>query len=135
METYRVSKMIFRCVWILYIDQFVVNFKKFFGKTKFNAMNLWIYLILVLKKFKYPIFISFDYLILYNGDSSASPLIGKYCGDLLPPDFISSTNSAFIHFHTDNINEGYIYHVWQYLDFSFSFQSRKLLWKQKIFID
>ena len=38
---------------------------------------------------------------MYNGDSSASPLIGKYCGDLLPPNFISSTNRAFIYFHTD----------------------------------
>ena len=40
--------------------------------------------------------------MLYSGDSSASPLIGKYCGNLLPPNVISSTNRAFIHFHTDD---------------------------------
>ena len=40
--------------------------------------------------------------MLYNGKSSASPLTGKYCGHLLPPNFISATNRAFIHFHTDH---------------------------------
>ena len=43
-----------------------------------------------------------DGLTLYNGDSSASPLIGKYCGILLPPNFISSTNRAFINFRTSS---------------------------------
>ena len=38
---------------------------------------------------------------LYDGDSSASSLIEKYCGTSLPPNFISSTNKAFIHFHSD----------------------------------
>ena len=39
---------------------------------------------------------------MYNGDSSNSTVIEKYCGSSLPPDFISSTNRAFIHFHSDN---------------------------------
>ena len=38
---------------------------------------------------------------LYDGDSSASSLIEKYCGTSLPPNFISSTNKAFIHFNSD----------------------------------
>ena len=38
---------------------------------------------------------------LYDGDSSASSLIEKYCGTSLPPNFISSTNKAFIHFHSN----------------------------------
>ena len=42
----------------------------------------------------------FEYLTLYNGHSSASPQIGKYCGTSLPPNFISSTNRAYIYFHT-----------------------------------
>ena len=41
--------------------------------------------------------------MLYNGKSNASPVAGKYCGHLLPPNFISATNRAFIHFHTDHI--------------------------------
>ena len=45
---------------------------------------------------------SCDKLRLYNGDSSASPLIGNYCGTLLPSNFISSTNRAFISFITDS---------------------------------
>ena len=40
-------------------------------------------------------------MTLYNGESGASPLTGKFCGFLLPPNFISATNRAFIHFHTD----------------------------------
>ena len=38
---------------------------------------------------------------LYDGDSSASSLIEKYCGTSLPPNFISSTNKAFIHFQSN----------------------------------
>jgi hypothetical protein len=41
--------------------------------------------------------------MLYNGKSNASPVAGKYCGHSLPPNFISATNRAFIHFHTDHI--------------------------------
>ena len=41
--------------------------------------------------------------MLYNGKSNASPVAGKYCGHLLPPNFISATNRAFIHFHTDSV--------------------------------
>ena len=44
---------------------------------------------------------SCDSLTFYNGDSSASPLIGHYCGTLLPPNFISSSNKTLIHFKTD----------------------------------
>ena len=44
---------------------------------------------------------SFDYLAIYDGDSSASPMLGKYCGSTLPPNLVSSTNKIFIHFHSD----------------------------------
>ena len=59
-------------------------------------MLLWIWL-------KNSCCFSWDYLMLYNGKSNASPVAGKYCGHLLPPNFISATNRAFIHFHTDHI--------------------------------
>ena len=51
------------------------------------------------------VFSSNQYLELYNGDSTASPLIKRYCGNLLPPTFISSTNRAFIYFHTESVVE------------------------------
>ena len=44
---------------------------------------------------------SCDSLTFYNGDSSASPFFGHYCGTSHPPDFISSANKAFVHFKTD----------------------------------
>ena len=59
-------------------------------------MLLWIWL-------KNSCCFSWDYLMLYNGKSNASPVAGKYCGHSLPPNFISATNRAFIHFHTDHI--------------------------------
>ena len=40
-------------------------------------------------------------MTIYNGDSSASPLIGHYCSTSPPPNFISSSNRTFIHFKTD----------------------------------
>jgi hypothetical protein len=47
-----------------------------------------------------------DSLTFYNGDSSASPFFGHYCGASHPPDFISSANRAFIHFKTDESVKG-----------------------------
>ena len=40
-------------------------------------------------------------MTIYDGDSSASPLIGPYCSTSPPPNFISSSNKTFIHFKTD----------------------------------
>ena len=44
---------------------------------------------------------SYDALTIYDGSSNTSPMIGKYCGDLLPSSQISSTNKVLIHFETD----------------------------------
>ena len=49
---------------------------------------------------------SCDSLTFYNGDSSASPFFGHYCGTSLPNNFISSSNRAFIHFKTDESVKG-----------------------------
>ena len=44
---------------------------------------------------------AYDSFTLYDGNSNTAPLIGEYCGQSLPPTFISSTNEAFLHFQSD----------------------------------
>ena len=44
----------------------------------------------------------FDYLSVYDGNSTAAPLIGKYCNSNPPPASINSSGGAItIYFHTD----------------------------------
>ena len=43
----------------------------------------------------------YDFLIIYDGASSTSPMIGKYCGDSIPPSHVSSSNEVLIHFQSD----------------------------------
>ena len=45
-----------------------------------------------------------DSLTLYDGDSNAAAMIGEYCGQSIPPSYISSTNEVFIHFESDGID-------------------------------
>ena len=40
-------------------------------------------------------------MTVYDGDSSTSPMMGKYCGDSIPPSHVSSSNEILIHFHSD----------------------------------
>ena len=47
------------------------------------------------------IFFSFDFLIIYDGGSTTSPMMGKYCGDSIPPSHISSSKEIMVHFETD----------------------------------
>ena len=49
------------------------------------------------------IFFSFDSLTIYGGDSSTSPIIGKFCGDSISPSHVSSSNEVLIHFQSDDI--------------------------------
>lgn len=44
---------------------------------------------------------NFDYVAIYNGGNLSSPLIGKFCGESLPPMIISKTNQLVVHFRTD----------------------------------
>ena len=44
---------------------------------------------------------SLDSLTIYDGDSSTSPMMGKYCGDSIPPSHVSSSNEVLIHFQSD----------------------------------
>ena len=50
------------------------------------------------------IFSSYDSLTIYDGGSSTSPSMGKYCGDSIPPSHASSSNEILIHFETDIYN-------------------------------
>lgn len=43
-----------------------------------------------------------DYLYLYDGGSSASPLIGTFSGTTLPAPITSSSNKLHVRFTTDS---------------------------------
>ena len=49
-----------------------------------------------------PIFFSFDSLTIYDGGSSTSSGMGKYCGDSIPPSHVSSSNEILIQFQSVN---------------------------------
>ncbi|KAL8607576.1 hypothetical protein ACOMHN_003495 [Nucella lapillus] len=45
---------------------------------------------------------AYDYVAIYDGTSDDDPLLGKYCGDDTPPPAVTtSTNAAYVVFHTD----------------------------------
>ena len=46
-------------------------------------------------------FFSYDSLTIYDGGSSTSPMMGKYCGDSIPPSHVSSSNEVLIRFESD----------------------------------
>ena len=50
------------------------------------------------------LFFSYDSLTIYDGGSSTSPMMGKYCGDSIPPSHVSSSNEILIHFEADYYN-------------------------------
>uniref|UniRef100_A0A3B5L191 Cubilin n=1 Tax=Xiphophorus couchianus TaxID=32473 RepID=A0A3B5L191_9TELE len=43
----------------------------------------------------------YDYVAMYDGPDSLAPLMGRFCGTVIPPDIRSSTNNLFIIFSTD----------------------------------
>ncbi|XP_053268342.1 cubilin [Pleuronectes platessa] len=43
----------------------------------------------------------YDFLAVFDGQDTLSPLLGKFCGAVLPPNLRSSTNQLFIVFRTD----------------------------------
>ena len=38
---------------------------------------------------------------MYDGGLSTSPMMGKYCGDSIPPSHVSSSNKILFHFQSD----------------------------------
>ena len=47
------------------------------------------------------LFFSYDSLTIYDGGSSTSLMMGMYCGDSIPPSYVSSSNEILIHFQSD----------------------------------
>ena len=47
------------------------------------------------------LFFSWDSLTIYDGGSSTSSMMGKYCGDSIPPSHVSSSNEILIQFQSD----------------------------------
>ena len=39
---------------------------------------------------------------MYDVGLGTSPMMGKYCGDSIPPNLVSSSNKILIHFHSDH---------------------------------
>lgn len=48
----------------------------------------------------------YDYVAVYDGQDTLAPLLGKFCGTVLPPNLRSSTNQLFIIFATDSSVSG-----------------------------
>ena len=51
-----------------------------------------------------------DYVSIYNGGSSNFPLLGRYCGHILPPMHISTGNQILVRYRSENSfdNEGFM---------------------------
>ena len=43
----------------------------------------------------------YDYVAVYDGQDTLAPLLGIFCGAVLPPNLRSSSNQLFIVFRTD----------------------------------
>ena len=44
---------------------------------------------------------SFDYVEIRDGDGVSSPIVGRFCGSIVPPPFISTGNTLNVTFVTD----------------------------------
>lgn len=44
---------------------------------------------------------AFDFVEIRDGDGMASPLVGRFCGSIVPPPFISNGNTLNVTFVTD----------------------------------
>ena len=60
------------------------------------------YFVIIKCKKKYQLIsFSYDFLSIYDGDSSTSYMLGKYCGNSIPPSNVSSNNEVLIHFYSN----------------------------------
>ena len=59
-----------------------------------------------MRKINKLVFFSYDSLTIYDGASSTSSMMGKYCGDSIPPSHVSSSNEVLIQFHSDQYAVG-----------------------------
>ena len=51
-------------------------------------------------------FCRYDFLEIHEGRTEETPLVGRYCGNTLPPDYVSSGNEIYIRFKTDHSVSG-----------------------------
>lgn len=59
----------------------------------------------------------YDFLQFNDGNSAASHAIGRYCGEQLPKNIITTHNSVYIWFHSDSSNSGYGFQIkWETID-------------------
>ncbi|XP_032520799.2 cubilin homolog [Danaus plexippus] len=54
---------------------------------------------------------SFDYIAIYDGESTSDPLINKYCNSSQPEPIQSSSSEMLIHFHSDATSNGYGFQI------------------------
>ena len=59
-----------------------------------------------MRKINKLVFFSYDSLTIYDGASSTSSMMGKYCGDSIPPSHVSSSNEVLTQFHSDQYTVG-----------------------------
>lgn len=81
-EDYRANK---ECVWLLTVGEnyhLTVKFQSFETENHESCV--------------------YDYLEIRDGHNANSPLIGKYCGYRIPPDFRSSSNKLMVKFVSDS---------------------------------
>ena len=45
--------------------------------------------------------IRYDFVEIRDGGTAESPLVGRYCGTDLPPEFVSSGSRLYVRFKTD----------------------------------
>ena len=78
-----------------YIEINIYFVCRFFNCFAYNFINL---------MFNLVSYFSQDSLTVYDGGSTSSNLIGKFCGNSLPPgQILSSTHELLLHFKTNNL--------------------------------
>ena len=88
------AKDLLQCDWIIRASpgkQIRLNFQRF-GLNNYNDYKC------------------LDYVSIYNGGSSNFPLLGRYCGHILPPMHISTGNQILVRYRSENSfdNEGFM---------------------------
>ena len=57
-------------------------------------------------------YFSWDFLTVYDGGSTSSILVGKYCGNAPPPgQILSSNNELLMHFKTNSVGTYDGFHI------------------------
>lgn len=110
LESYPINA---KCEWMLHVGRgLAMEFRQFpfYLKLTYYRTNLLLNVMFFISCRFTRLNLEFDYRCRYDfvelrdGDSIHSPLIGRYCGDKIPPPIRSSGNSLHIHFVSDGYN-------------------------------